>query len=115
MRFRRIGKRPVAEVTAAEVIDILKPIWITKRETARRVLQRMRAMFEAAIVHSERDKALPTIGVATVLGSRNRKLEHHPAMPYADVPAFVAQLHRLEGRAATSLAFEFLILTGDTP
>ena len=72
--FPAIGKRPVGEVTAAEVIDILKPIWNTKRETARRVLQRMRAVFEAAIVRGERDKASPTIGVATVLGSRNRKL-----------------------------------------
>ena len=109
--FPTIGKRPIGEVTAAEVIDILNPIWNTKRETARRILQRMRAVFEAAIVRGERDKASPTIGVATVLGSRNRKLEHHPAMPYADVPEFVTRLHRLEGWAATRLAFEFLILT----
>ncbi len=109
--FPAIGKRPVEEVTAAEVIDILKPIWNTKRETAKRVLQRMRAVFEAAIVRGERAKASPTIGVETVLGSRGRKLEHHPAMPYVDVPAFVTRLQRLEGWAATRLAFEFLILT----
>ena len=109
--FPAIAKRPVGEVTAAEVIDILKPIWNVKRETARRVLQRMRAVFEAAIVRGERDKASPTIGVATVLGSRKRKLEHHPAMPYADVPTFVTRLRGLEGWAATRLAFEFLILT----
>ncbi len=109
--FPAIGKRPVGEITAAEVIDILKPIWNTKRETARRILQRMRAVFEAAIVRGERDKASPTIGVATVLGSRKRKLEHHPAMHYADVPAFVSLLGGLEGWAATGLAFEFLILT----
>lgn len=109
--FPLIGKRPVAEITAAEVIDILKPIWNTRRETARRVLQRMRAVFEAAIVRSERDKAPPTIGVATVLGSRNLKRDHHPAMPYAEVPAFVTRLRGLQGWAATRLAFEFLILT----
>jgi integrase len=109
--FPAIGKRPVGEVTAAEVIDILKPIWNSKRETARRVLQRMRAVFEAAIVRGERDKASPTINVATVLGSRNRKFEHHPAMPHADVPAFVTRLRGLEGWTATRLAFEFLILT----
>lgn len=109
--FPAIGKRPVGEITAAEVIDILKPIWNTKRETARRILQRMRAVFEAAIVRGERDKASPTIGVATVLGSRKRKLKHHPAMHYANVPAFVSLLRGLEGWAATRLAFEFLILT----
>lgn len=109
--FPSIAIRPVAEITAAEVIDILKPIWNTKRETARRVLQRMRAVFEAAIVRGERDKASPTIGVATVLGGRNVRRDHHPAMPYAEVPAFVMRLHRLEGWTATRLAFEFLILT----
>jgi hypothetical protein len=105
--FPTIGKRPVGEITAAEVIDILKPIWNTKRETAKRILQRMGAVFEAAIVRGERDKASPTIGVVTVLGSHKRKLEHHPAMPYADVPAFVSRLRRLQGWAATRLAFEF--------
>ena len=109
--FPAIGKRPVGEVTAAEVIDILKPIWNTKHETARRILQRMRAVFEAAIVRGERDKASPTIGVATVLGSRKQKREHHPAMHYANVPAFVSLLRGLEGWTATRLAFEFLILT----
>ena len=109
--FPVIGKRPVEEVTAAEVIDILKPIWNTKGETARRLLQRMRVVFETAIVRGERDRASPTIGVATVLGSRQRKIEHHPAMHYSVVPAFVSHLRNLEGWIATRLAFEFLILT----
>jgi integrase len=109
--FPSIAQRPVAEIAAAEVIDILKPIWNTKPETARRVLQRMRAVFEAAIVRGQRDKASPTIGVATVLGSRKLTRDHHPAMPYAEVPSFVTRLRKLEGRAATRLAFEFLILT----
>jgi integrase len=109
--FPSIGNRPIAQIGAAEVIDILKPIWNTKPETARRVLQRMRAVFEAAIVRGERDRATPTIGVATVLGYRNLKRDHHAALPYAEVPAFVARLRGLEGWAATRLAFEFLILT----
>ena len=63
--FPSIGKRPIAQISAAEVINVLKPIWNTKPETARRVLQRMRAVFETAIVRGERDRASPTIGVAT--------------------------------------------------
>jgi integrase len=109
--FPSIGKRPVGEIAAAEVIDILKPIWNTKRETARRVLQRMRAVFEAAIVRGERQRASPTVGIATVLGSRNLRRDHHPAMPYTEVPAFITRLRSLEGWIATRLAFEFLILT----
>jgi integrase len=104
--------RPVAEVTAAEIIDILKPIWNDKPETAKRVLQRMRVVFETAIVRGDRTTAAPTTGVATVLGQRKRAAQqHHAALPYAEVPEFVARLHELEGRPATRLAFELLILT----
>jgi hypothetical protein len=67
--FPTVGKRPVGEISAAEVIDILKPIWNTKRETAKRIL---RVVFEAAIMRGEREKASPTIGVAAVLGSRKQ-------------------------------------------
>jgi integrase len=109
--FPVIGQRPVAEVTPAEVIEVLKPIWNTKRETARRVLQRMRNVFEAAIVRGDRDRASPTTGITAVLGSRQRKIEHHRALPFAEVPTFVARLRTLGGRLATRLAFEFLILT----
>jgi integrase len=110
--FPSIGKRPVAEVTAAEIIDVLKPIWNKKPETAKRVLQRVRVVFESAIVRGDRLAAAPTTGVATVLGRRQRTTQqHHAALPYAEVPQFVARLHELEGRPATRLAFELLILT----
>lgn len=110
--FPSIGARPVADITAAEVIDILKPIWNDKPETAKRVLQRMRVVFDAAIVRGDRQNAAPTTGVATVLGQRKRfGQNHHAALPYAQVPAFVAQLRNHQGRPATRFAFELLIVT----
>lgn len=110
--FPTIGNKPVAAVTAADIIDILKPIWNDKPETAKRVLQRMRVVFEAAIVRGERTIAAPTTGVSTVLGARRRAGQrHHAALPYGEVPALVGRLRQLKGRAATRLAFEFLILT----
>ena len=110
--FPAIGATPVTNVTPAQVIDILKPIWTDKPETAKRVLQRMRVVFEAAIVRGDRLTAAPTTGVSTVLGHRKRSgQQHHAALPYAQVPAFVAKLRSLPARPATRLAFEFLILT----
>ncbi len=110
--FPSIGRRPIADISAAEVIDILKPIWNDKPETAKRVLQRMRVVFEAAIVRGNRQSAAPTIGVKSMLGARARSAQaHHAALPYADVPAFVLALRTLAGLPATRLAFEFLILT----
>jgi integrase len=110
--FPMLGTRPVAEITAAEVIDVLKPIWNGKPETAKRVLQRMRVVFEAAIVRGDRHHAAPTTGVKSVLGARPRSSQgHHAALPFAEVPAFIRHLRRQSGLPATRLAFEFLILT----
>ena len=110
--FPTIGRRSVGDVTAAEIIDILKPIWNTKPETAKRVLQRMRVVFEAAIVRGDRTSAAPTTGVATVLGGRrNVRQSHHAALPFGEVPAFILRLRQLSGWLSTPLAFEFLVLT----
>jgi len=110
--FPSIGKRPIADITAAEIIDVLKPIWNDKPETAKRVLQRMRAVFEAAIVRGDRQTAAPTTGVKTVLGTRPRASQrHHAALPFAEVPTFIRHLHHQTGLPTTRLAFEFLILT----
>ena len=110
--FPRIGGRSIADIGPAEIIDLLKPIWNEKPETAKRVLQRMRAVFEAAIVRGDRLSASPTTGVAKVLGQRRLgPVRHHPAMPYRQVPEFVRRLCTLDGWPATRLAFELLILT----
>ena len=109
--FPAIGKRPVGEITAAEVIDILKPIWNTKRETARRILQRMRAVFEAAIVRGERDKASPTSASRPCSAPENESSSIIQHCTTSTCRRSCRYLRGLEGWAATRLAFEFLILT----
>jgi integrase len=109
--FPKIGGRPVGDVTHADVLELLKPIWYAKPETAKRVLQRIEAVFKSAILRGQREKASPCIGVAQELGTRHRKVEHHRALPYADVPGFIKQLRRSSVTPATALAFEWLILT----
>ena len=47
--FPRIGKMPVSEVTSADVLEILTPIWHRKASSARRVRQRLRAVLEWAV------------------------------------------------------------------
>ncbi|MEQ1647042.1 MAG: integrase arm-type DNA-binding domain-containing protein [Hyphomicrobiaceae bacterium] len=109
--FPVIGKRPVSDVTAAEVLAVLQPIWFSKPETASRVLQRMKAVFDSAILRGTRERANPCIGVVGELGTDHRKVIHHPALPRAAVPGFVRFIRRCPALASTQLAFEFLILT----
>ncbi len=49
LAFRRIGKAPVSEVTSADVLEILTPLWHRKVATAKRVRQRLRAVLEWAV------------------------------------------------------------------
>jgi integrase len=105
----KIGARPIGDITHADVIELLEPIWFAKPETARRVLQRTRAVFDSAIRRGQRDKANPCEGAAQELGPRHQDVEHHRAMPYAEVPAFVRLLR--ESSARSSLALEWLVLT----
>jgi len=109
--FPKIGRLPVAEVTAADVIDVLNPIWFTKPETASRVLQRVKAVFDSAILRGLRERANPCIGVSAELGADHRQVKHHAALPWPDVPAFVGVLRECGAMPATKLVLEFVILT----
>jgi len=110
--FPVIGGRPVADITSGEVIAILEPIWHAKAETAKRVLQRIRAVIDAAILRNWRDRASPCIGVVQALGgTAHRLVQHHRAMPYDQVPAFLSVLRACDARPETKLALEWLVLT----
>ena len=111
--FPAIGSTPVADVSTAQVLKILSPIWFSKPETAKRVLQRMEAVFKSAIVRGARRVASPCIGVADELGTKHRIVSHHASMPWQDVPDLIELLHAPARRRmrVTSLALEFLILT----
>ena len=110
--FPVIGDRPVSEIQSGEIIEVLTPIWHLKPETARRVLQRMNAVFEGAILRNHRERASPCIGIVQALGgTRHRVVQHHQALPYEEVPAFVEVLRACSSRPITKYAFEFLVLT----
>ena len=106
-----IGTRAIADIKPGEIIELLRPLWQAKEETARRVLQRVDAVFVSAITRELRDKANPCTGVARELGPRRQDRVHHAALPYAEVGAFLRDLRQRQGLPASRMAFEFLILT----
>jgi hypothetical protein len=72
--FPKLGSRPVAEITHAEIISVLEPIWFEKAETAKRLLMRLDAVFKSAILRGQREKASPCLGVSQELGVRHHKV-----------------------------------------
>jgi integrase len=107
--------KPVDTITTADILAILKPIWTTKPETAFRVKGRIEMVLDyaRALGHISEDKA----NVARWKGHLDKLLAkrarlsrgHHKAMPFAEVPEFVARLRGLDTSGARAL--EFIILT----
>ena len=110
-----IRKLHVDRIDTEAVLSVLKPIWGRTPETASRLRGRIEAVLDAAKAkgHIGRNEANPAQwrGHLDKLLPRPSKLTrgHHAAMPYADVPAFIAEIRRREATAAYAL--EFCILT----
>lgn len=106
-----LGTRSVDQVETPDVLRALSPIWLTKPETARRVRQRIGTVLDWAKAAGYRSGDNPIDGVAKGLPKQGERDEHHAALPYAEVPAFVGRLRSSDQGEIARLAFEFLILT----
>jgi integrase len=105
--------KAVDAITTEDVLGVLKPIWTTKTETASRLRGRIERVLNAAKAKGHRSGENPAAwrGHLENLLPKRQKLTrgHHAALPYADVPAFVAKLRTR--KAVAALALEFAILT----
>ena len=111
---RSIWKKPVAEINTADVLEVLRPLWAEKTETARRLRGRIEKVIDAAKVEGLRSGENPArwVGHLALILPKPNKLAargHHAALPWQDLPAFLAKLRRRS--APSALALEFLILT----
>lgn len=109
----RLAAVPVDQVDTALVLEVLKPIWTVKPETASRLRGRIERVLDAAKAKGFRSGENPALwrGHLDHLLARRQKLTrgHHAALPYTQVTDFVAQLRARDAIAA--LALEFAILT----
>ena len=108
--FPRIGRVPVSEMTSADVLEILTPIWHANPPTARIVRHRIRAVLEWAIAMDWRtdnpcDRLLP------VLGSQQHVVRHRKALPHREVGAAIEKVRAAKAGKVDALALEFMVLT----
>ncbi len=107
------GAKPVDTIDTSLVMQALEPIWAVKTETASRVRGRIEAILDWAAVrgHRSRDNPARWRGhLESLLPSRSkvRRVKHHAALPYAELPVFMAQLSQQKGAAASALQFAIL-------
>lgn len=96
--YPSLGTRPVKAIDAALINGALAPVWSKTPETASRVRQRI----ERVLQWIKEGMPLPTIGKA-------KRVRHHPALPWQEIPAFMAELR--ERHSISARALEFTILT----
>ncbi len=89
--FKALGNQGVDKITAADITAALAPIWTTKPDMARKVRQRIGKVLNFAHSKGWRPMEAPSKSVSAGL-PRQPKGGNYRAMPYADVPAFVAEL-----------------------
>ena len=109
--FPRIGAKTVGEVTTADVMATLLPIWTSKHVTARRVRQRIGTVMRWAIAQGYRQDNPAGDAITAALPKRPTPVQHRAALPHHEVAAALAAVRNADAWVGTRLAFEFLVLT----
>ena len=109
-----IGALPVAAIDTGLVLKVIEPIWNEKPDTAGRVRGRIEAVLSWATVREYRTGDNPARWrghLDNVLPKRSkvRPVKHHEALPYVEIPAFIAELQ--SKKVVSAAALEFTILT----
>lgn len=109
-----IGGKACESISLDDIKAILEPIWSTKNETATRVRSRIENILDWAITHGHRTSDNPSRWkgrlehVLPAMNKRKRVI-HHSALPYADLPDFMQEIGKMNSLSARAL--EFTILT----
>ena len=103
---------PVDQIRTDDVLAVLKPIWQTKHQTAKRVRGRIEKVLDAAKARNLRQGENPAAwrgNLDHLLLTSKKPVRRHPAMPIDDIPAFIVRLRETTSIAARCM--EFAILT----
>lgn len=107
----KIWKADVSAIDTEMVLEALKPIWSTKRETAQRLRGRIERVLSAAKVQGHRSGENPARWddhLSELLSREKQAKGHFAAMPYKDLPAFVSLLKTKSSASAKALLFTIL-------
>ncbi|MHB8423920.1 MAG: tyrosine-type recombinase/integrase [Gammaproteobacteria bacterium] len=111
--FPVIGDLPVDAITTDQILKILEPIWRTKTETATRLRQRIEVVLDWSTARKYRHGENPArwrghLDKLLAKPTKVKKVHHHAALPYAELPAFMEKLAKQGGLASRALAFTIL-------
>ena len=119
--FPKIGQLPVAAIDTGLVLSVLQQetgedkaqLWHAKTETASRLRGRLESILDWAAFRGYREGENPArwkghLEHELPARSKVQKIEHHAALPYAELGAFMVELRKREGLSARALEFAIL-------
>ena len=98
------------QVTVADVLAVIGPIWQSHAETATKLRQILSVVFRWSIAHSYRTDD-PAHAVSAILPKQTGSRNHYKATPYAKVGDAIAKVRDAEACHTAKLALEFIVLT----
>ena len=101
----------VDAIDTADVMAVLLPIWSTKRQTARRLRQRIGAVMKWSVAQGYREDNPADDVLSAALPNNRVAAKHQRALPHAEVGAALARVRGCGAYPGTDLSFEFLVLT----
>ncbi len=109
--YPHIGAKCVNEITTADVMRVLLPIWNDKRATATKLKSRISGVMKWAIAQGHRLDNPAGDAIAAALPRTRAQETHHRSLPHQHVAAAIATVRNSDASPATKLAFEYLVLT----
>ena len=110
--FPVIGFVPLDEIKPVDVIGVLTPIWdAEKQETARRIRQRMRSVFDWGMAYNYIESNPAGERISKALPKQRRDVNHFRALPYRELPHALTLIRDSKAVMASKLALEFVALT----
>jgi integrase len=105
----KLGQRPIANITAPEVLDMLRLVeGKGTLETARRVMQVSGQVFMYAIATGRAERnPVPDLRGAL----KKPVVKRHPSLNASDLPLYLKKLEAYDGSLQTKLALRLLLLT----
>lgn len=107
----RLGRKRVDHITTADVMSVLLPHWSTKRETMRRIKQRLSRVFRWSSAEGYRTDDPAGTALDAALPRNGGKTGHFAALPHVEVATAIATVRNSGAWPGTKAAFEFLVLT----
>jgi integrase len=108
-----IAAKPVGEIDAADVLETLEPHWERIPKTAQRLRGRLEAILDYAKANGWRAGDNPTQWKSHLehrlpATGKLHAVRHHPALPYDQLPGFMAELRAHEDEVSRALIFTIL-------